>query len=47
MANYRSLPVESERALEPSRELLDFEMCLLSLASPVTMPVIMKNNLPF
>ena len=39
-ANYRSLPVQSERALEPSRELLDFEKCLLSLASPVTVTLL-------
>lgn len=39
-ANYRSLPAQSERALEPSRELLDFEKCLLSLASPVTVTLL-------
>lgn len=35
-ANYRWLPVQSEGALEPSRELLDSEMCLLCLASSGT-----------
>lgn len=44
-ANCLSLPVQSERALEPLRELLDFEKCLLGLASPGT--VVLKTNLPF
>lgn len=31
--------------MEPSRELLDFEMCLLSLASRgAVTPAVMKNN---